>query len=80
MQRPQIERGPPDRYFRTQICQRWREGTCRYGAACTFAHGEEALRAPRPRPPLPPPAEAAAAGSDRPRWEVGAGLWYMLVQ
>lgn len=51
---------PPDRYFRTQICSKWREGTCRNGAACTFAHGEEALRRP---PPLPPSTSAAG------RWE-----------
>jgi hypothetical protein len=69
-----VDRGPPDRYFRTQICQRWREGTCRNGAACTFAHGEEALRAPRPRPAAAPGErpEAPRQQGERTRWEVRA--------
>ena len=93
LQKQQLaNRGPPDQYFRTQICQRWREGTCRNGAACTFAHGEEALRAPRPRPPPlgPPPQQAqlqgdAGAGeegrsvNDRLQWEVCRVVWFSIV-
>lgn len=30
--------------FRTRLCHNWLHGTCRFGAACNFAHGEEALR------------------------------------
>ena len=49
--------------YKTELCRSWEEkGTCRYGAKCQFAHGEEELRKvqrhpkvrPAPIPPLPP--------------------------
>ena len=31
--------------YKTELCRSWEEkGTCRYGAKCQFAHGEEELR------------------------------------
>jgi hypothetical protein len=36
------------RCFKTELCSHFSTGTCRFGAACTFAHGQEELRA-RPR-------------------------------
>ena len=30
---------------KTRLCRQWRDtGSCRYGAACTFAHGSEELK------------------------------------
>eukprot|EP00047_Mylnosiga_fluctuans_P009426 m.262994 g.262994 ORF g.262994 m.262994 type:complete len:147 (+) comp26275_c0_seq1:49-489(+) len=42
--------GPPNpALFKTRLCENFtRSGRCRYGLACTFAHGEAELRA-RPR-------------------------------
>ena len=31
--------------YKTELCRSWEEkGSCRYGAKCQFAHGEEELR------------------------------------
>lgn len=31
--------------YKTELCRSWEEkGTCRYGAKCQFAHGEDELR------------------------------------
>ncbi|KAM6489089.1 hypothetical protein JOM56_015501, partial [Amanita muscaria] len=31
--------------YKTELCRSWEEkSTCRYGAKCQFAHGEEELR------------------------------------
>ncbi|KAG5456024.1 MAG: hypothetical protein BJ554DRAFT_4349 [Olpidium bornovanus] len=41
-----------NRLFKTKLCDRFaREGTCGYGSACNFAHGEAELRE-RPSPPF----------------------------
>jgi len=34
--------------YKTSYCKRWEQGTCNFGAACHFAHGERELRG---RPP-----------------------------
>ena len=30
--------------YKTRVCIQWRDGHCRHGAACTYAHGESELR------------------------------------
>lgn len=32
------------RKYKTELCKNWESGHCRFGAACTFAHGEFELR------------------------------------
>jgi hypothetical protein len=35
--------GDPAKY-KTRICRNWLQGECQFGAACSFAHGEDELR------------------------------------
>ncbi|KAK9865115.1 hypothetical protein WJX84_010406 [Apatococcus fuscideae] len=58
----------PDRadsiFFKTRICNKWRDSECPFGDMCNFAHGEHDLR------PLPPEGEEILArkfqGNPRP--------------
>ncbi|KAJ9528442.1 hypothetical protein QJQ45_020276, partial [Haematococcus lacustris] len=49
-QRPSsgLPRGPggedPAVFYKTRICNKWREGTCPYPETCKYAHGEHELR------------------------------------
>eukprot|EP01065_Artemidia_motanka_P017238 TRINITY_DN2075_c4_g1_i3.p1 TRINITY_DN2075_c4_g1~~TRINITY_DN2075_c4_g1_i3.p1 ORF type:complete len:287 (+),score=36.97 TRINITY_DN2075_c4_g1_i3:160-1020(+) len=43
-QRGQGARGAESEKYKTQICSYFRQGTCEFGPACTFAHGEHELR------------------------------------
>eukprot|EP00887_Chlorella_sp_A99_P000051 scaffold16.g51.t1 len=47
---------------KTQICLRWKNGECRFGDRCNFAHGEDELRTLPPRTP-----SAGGAGRGRGR-------------
>lgn len=41
-EKPKIS--PESSKFKTEICRNWKNGQCRYGSNCFFAHGEHELR------------------------------------
>lgn len=43
-----INKGTSHIFYKTRICAKFMEGTCRNGDQCTFAHGVEDLREPPP--------------------------------
>ncbi|KAG6397305.1 hypothetical protein SASPL_143471 [Salvia splendens] len=43
-----INKGTSHIFYKTRICAKFTEGTCRNGDQCTFAHGAEDLREPPP--------------------------------
>ncbi|KAG6413673.1 hypothetical protein SASPL_126387 [Salvia splendens] len=45
---PIINKGTSNIFYKTRICAKFTEGTCRNGDQCTFAHGPEDLREPPP--------------------------------
>lgn len=45
---PPSNKGTSHIFYKTRICAKFKEGTCRNGEHCTFAHGEEDLREPPP--------------------------------
>ncbi|KAF5749655.1 zinc finger CCCH domain-containing protein 39 [Tripterygium wilfordii] len=62
-----VNKGITNIFFKTRMCAKFRNGTCRNGENCNFAHGMDDLRRPPPnwqdlvggrdedRPPQPPP-------------------------
>lgn len=76
MQQPKPPSGDKNAHFRTRLCEQFmKEGQCRYGTTCTFAHGQHELRGfggqggaqkpmgTMPRQPQPP---APQGGQKRP--------------
>jgi hypothetical protein len=72
MQQPKPPSGDKNTHFRTRLCEQFmKEGQCRYGTNCTFAHGQSELRnssfqggaqkpmggMQRPQPPAPQGAQ-----------------------
>lgn len=59
--------------YKTKLCEKFKDGTCTYGAKCVFAHGEQELRArPKEADPVSGSTGAGidipkAAGGSRPR-------------
>lgn len=45
---PPSNKGTSHIFYKTRICTKFTEGTCRNGDSCTFAHGTEDLREPPP--------------------------------
>ncbi|XP_044463749.1 zinc finger CCCH domain-containing protein 39 isoform X2 [Mangifera indica] len=45
---PPINKGTANIFFKTRICAKFKQGTCRNGENCNFAHGLEDLRQPPP--------------------------------
>lgn len=45
---PPVNKGPTNIFFKTRVCAKFRQGTCRNGENCNFAHGEADLRQPPP--------------------------------
>lgn len=45
---PPINKGTTNIFFKTRICAKFKQGTCRNGENCNFAHGVEDLRQPPP--------------------------------
>ncbi|KAG9153254.1 hypothetical protein Leryth_020843 [Lithospermum erythrorhizon] len=45
---PSLGKGSGHIFYKTRMCVRFVEGTCRNGEVCTFAHGNEDLREPPP--------------------------------
>lgn len=43
-----VNRGTTHIFYKTRMCQKFVEGTCRNGDGCTFAHGQNDLREPPP--------------------------------
>ncbi|KAJ9548678.1 hypothetical protein OSB04_021221 [Centaurea solstitialis] len=43
-----VNRGTTHIFYKTRMCQKFLEGTCRNGDSCTFAHGADDLREPPP--------------------------------
>ncbi|KAJ0031073.1 hypothetical protein Pint_13037 [Pistacia integerrima] len=45
---PPINKGTTNIFFKTRVCAKFKQGTCRNGENCNFAHGLEDLRQPPP--------------------------------
>jgi len=66
-------RGDKMHLYKTMFCKRWEQGTCQFGAACHFAHGERELRGRPPKGsppgtmsvPLPPELSKPVLGQLR---------------
>ncbi|KAK9829797.1 hypothetical protein WJX72_007958 [[Myrmecia] bisecta] len=61
---------------KTKLCMRWKNGHCRFGDRCNFAHGDEELRRLPPRNEMGRgriPQSAYSEGYGAPRGPVGGG-------
>ncbi|GIL80432.1 hypothetical protein Vretimale_16125 [Volvox reticuliferus] len=45
-QRSGMDGGENSRFWKTRICNKWKEGHCPYGDTCKYAHGDGDLRPP----------------------------------
>lgn len=66
---PPSNKGTSHIFYKTRICAKFKEGTCRNGEHCTFAHGEEDLREP------PPNWQDLIREKEREERGAGGGSW-----
>lgn len=45
---PPVNKGISNIFFKTRVCAKFKQGLCRNGESCNFAHGPEDLRQPPP--------------------------------
>uniref|UniRef100_A0A2P2KKU0 Zinc finger CCCH domain-containing protein 39-like isoform X2 n=1 Tax=Rhizophora mucronata TaxID=61149 RepID=A0A2P2KKU0_RHIMU len=64
-----VNKGTNNIFFKTRVCAKFRNGTCRNGENCNFAHGMQDLRSP------PPNWQELVGGSGRGEEDRSTGNW-----